>query len=102
MDFRRGLRQGSQYQPYKYWLGLPGRSLECAVVLLRDLSSLGTSGRRLACRDLLSLNFVVGSHLVLKRKVYAGHGPRASRKGPLTSKLARASPEVPQIHTSYS
>eukprot|EP00983_Pelagomonas_calceolata_P035316 1104461-Pelagomonas_calceolata.AAC.1 len=28
-----------------------------------------------------------------KRKVYAGHRPRALRKGPLTSKLARASPE---------
>eukprot|EP00983_Pelagomonas_calceolata_P057828 1145230-Pelagomonas_calceolata.AAC.1 len=37
-----------------------------------------------------------------KRKVYAGHRPRASRKGPLTSKLARASPEVPQNYTSYS
>eukprot|EP00983_Pelagomonas_calceolata_P053775 1143424-Pelagomonas_calceolata.AAC.2 len=31
-----------------------------------------------------------------ERKVYAGHRPRAFRKGPLTSKLARASPEVPQ------
>eukprot|EP00983_Pelagomonas_calceolata_P057610 1145147-Pelagomonas_calceolata.AAC.2 len=37
-----------------------------------------------------------------KRKVYAGHRPRALRKGPLTSKLARASPAVPQNYTSYS
>eukprot|EP00983_Pelagomonas_calceolata_P111933 1159832-Pelagomonas_calceolata.AAC.17 len=37
-----------------------------------------------------------------KRKVYAGLGPRALRKGPLTSKLARASPKVPQNYTSYS
>eukprot|EP00983_Pelagomonas_calceolata_P006107 203269-Pelagomonas_calceolata.AAC.4 len=28
-----------------------------------------------------------------KRKEYAGHRPHALRKGPLTSKLARASPE---------
>eukprot|EP00983_Pelagomonas_calceolata_P037420 1136319-Pelagomonas_calceolata.AAC.6 len=31
-----------------------------------------------------------------KREVYAGHRPRALRKGPLTSKLARASPEDPE------
>eukprot|EP00983_Pelagomonas_calceolata_P080270 1155078-Pelagomonas_calceolata.AAC.4 len=31
-----------------------------------------------------------------KRRVYAGHRPRALRKGPLTSKLARASPEQQQ------
>eukprot|EP00983_Pelagomonas_calceolata_P065318 1148541-Pelagomonas_calceolata.AAC.3 len=37
-----------------------------------------------------------------KRKVYAGHRPRALRKGPLTSKLAMASPEVPQKYASYS
>eukprot|EP00983_Pelagomonas_calceolata_P077007 1153682-Pelagomonas_calceolata.AAC.3 len=37
-----------------------------------------------------------------KRKFYAGHRPRALKKGPLTSKLARASPEVPQNYTSYS
>eukprot|EP00983_Pelagomonas_calceolata_P034229 1072257-Pelagomonas_calceolata.AAC.3 len=37
-----------------------------------------------------------------KRKVYAGQRPRALRKGSLTSKLARASPEVPQNYTSYS
>eukprot|EP00983_Pelagomonas_calceolata_P133218 1161944-Pelagomonas_calceolata.AAC.25 len=30
----------------------------------------------------------------MKRKVYAGHRPRALRKGPLTSKLARAPPEA--------
>eukprot|EP00983_Pelagomonas_calceolata_P079757 1154843-Pelagomonas_calceolata.AAC.1 len=35
-------------------------------------------------------------HIEKKREVYAGHRPRALRKGPLTSKLARASPEVPQ------
>eukprot|EP00983_Pelagomonas_calceolata_P128994 1161566-Pelagomonas_calceolata.AAC.8 len=48
----------------------------------------------------------VGSHLIeyihnwavwhrkeRKRKVYAGHRPRALRKGNLTSKLARAPPE---------
>eukprot|EP00983_Pelagomonas_calceolata_P040003 1137426-Pelagomonas_calceolata.AAC.4 len=37
-----------------------------------------------------------------KRKVYAGNRPRALSKGPLTSKLARASPKVPQSYTSYS
>eukprot|EP00983_Pelagomonas_calceolata_P045929 1139931-Pelagomonas_calceolata.AAC.1 len=37
-----------------------------------------------------------------ERKVYAGHRPHAIRKGPLTSKLARAPPEVPQNYTSYS
>eukprot|EP00983_Pelagomonas_calceolata_P049586 1141577-Pelagomonas_calceolata.AAC.3 len=37
-----------------------------------------------------------------ERKVYAGHRPRALRKGPLTSKLARAPPEAPQNYTSYS
>eukprot|EP00983_Pelagomonas_calceolata_P022233 699136-Pelagomonas_calceolata.AAC.1 len=37
-----------------------------------------------------------------KKKVYAGHRQRAVRKGPLTSKLARASKEVPQDYTSYS
>eukprot|EP00983_Pelagomonas_calceolata_P059907 1146135-Pelagomonas_calceolata.AAC.5 len=33
------------------------------------------------------------SSLEKKRKVYAGHRPCALRKGPLTSKLARAPPE---------
>eukprot|EP00983_Pelagomonas_calceolata_P009115 295790-Pelagomonas_calceolata.AAC.1 len=31
---------------------------------------------------------------ILHRQVYAGHRPRALRRGPLTSKLARASPDV--------
>eukprot|EP00983_Pelagomonas_calceolata_P007801 255501-Pelagomonas_calceolata.AAC.1 len=35
-----------------------------------------------------------------KRKVYADHRPCAIRKGLLISKLARASPEVPQNNTS--
>eukprot|EP00983_Pelagomonas_calceolata_P058381 1145463-Pelagomonas_calceolata.AAC.2 len=37
-----------------------------------------------------------------KKEAYAGHRLHASRKGSLTSKLARASPEVPQNYTSYS
>eukprot|EP00983_Pelagomonas_calceolata_P104749 1159060-Pelagomonas_calceolata.AAC.8 len=37
-----------------------------------------------------------------ERKVYTSHRLRALWKGPLTSKLARASPEVPQNCTSYS
>eukprot|EP00983_Pelagomonas_calceolata_P019990 631534-Pelagomonas_calceolata.AAC.1 len=35
------------------------------------------------------------THWLKKRKVHAGQRPRALRKGPLTSELARASPEVP-------
>eukprot|EP00983_Pelagomonas_calceolata_P065007 1148400-Pelagomonas_calceolata.AAC.1 len=37
-----------------------------------------------------------------KRKVCADHRLRALRKGPFTSKLARASPEVPQNYISYN
>eukprot|EP00983_Pelagomonas_calceolata_P121462 1160803-Pelagomonas_calceolata.AAC.19 len=36
-----------------------------------------------------------------ERKVYAGQRPRALRKGPLTSRLERASPRVPPNYTSY-
>eukprot|EP00983_Pelagomonas_calceolata_P073151 1152023-Pelagomonas_calceolata.AAC.4 len=44
-------------------------------------------------RDALNTRNLIHAPFEKKRKVYAGHRPRALRKGPLTSKLARASPE---------
>eukprot|EP00983_Pelagomonas_calceolata_P017950 562596-Pelagomonas_calceolata.AAC.1 len=40
--------------------------------------------------------------LLRKEKPMQATGRKQKRKGPLTSKLARASPEVPQDNNSYS
>eukprot|EP00983_Pelagomonas_calceolata_P002464 82507-Pelagomonas_calceolata.AAC.1 len=54
------------------------------------------------CEDSEAHTAIKESRYTKKRYVYAGHSPRALRKGLLTNKLARASPEVPQDYTTAS
>eukprot|EP00983_Pelagomonas_calceolata_P047213 1140534-Pelagomonas_calceolata.AAC.1 len=61
---------------------------------------LARSGYRPQC--FCSAALVGGNSGAKKKKVYAGQRPQALRKGPLTSRLERVSPRVPENYTSYS